>query len=159
MSGISGNNDFQDPLEDYSPPTFDDPIEKKLHEDRAAAIQSAPFTAVPANMLVADVLKQMIGEDIACVLVEEDGKLVGVFSDRDVLNKVALDFESASTRPVRDLMTPEPVFVRDTDPAAAMLTVVAVSGHRHVPILDGNDKILGIASPRRIADYLTACFG
>lgn len=157
MGNTSDDNDFQDPLEDYSPPEFDDPIEEKLHDDPVSEIQSEPFTTVASDSPVSDVLMHMVGEDIACVLVEENGKLVGVFSDRDVLDKIALDYENLMAVPVREVMTREPVFVRESDSAAAALTVVAVSGYRHVPVLDAEDQIVGIASPRRIAEYLAAC--
>lgn len=157
--GTTPEEEFQDPLEDYSEPHFDDPLEQKLHNDTVSQIQSAPFTAVPSDQSVAEVMAKMTGDDIACVLVEENGKLVGLFSDRDVLDKVALDFENMKSRPVRDVMTREPVYVQESDSAAATLTVVAVSGYRHIPVLNADEQIVGIISPRRIAEYLTASFG
>ena len=69
-----------------------------------------------------------------------------------------LDYENVKTRPVSEVMTKEPVYVQESDSAAATLTVVAVSGYRHVPVVDAEEKIVGIVSPRRIAEYLTDCF-
>ena len=68
-----------------------------------------------------------------CLLVEEEGRLVGVFSDRDVLKKVALEYDQMKDTPVSELMTKEPVFVYESSRSAAALSVMAVSGFRHVP--------------------------
>ena len=57
-------------------------------------------------------------------------------------------------RPVSDVMTTRPVYVYGTDPAAAVLSVMAVSGHRYVPILNLDDQLVGIASPQRVTTFL-----
>ena len=87
-------------------------------------------------------------------MVEENGKLVGVFSDRDVLDKVALEFDAVKDRPVRELMTTNPVYVCETDTPAAALAVMAVSGFRHVPLVKLDETILGIISPQRVIKFL-----
>ena len=51
-------------------------------------------------------------------------------------------------------MTTNPVYVYESDPSAAALSVMAVSGYRHVPILDLHDRIAGIASPQRVTAFL-----
>lgn len=159
MSQPTDTEDFQDPIEDYESPTFDDPIEQALHDEPVAAIQSQPHTSINADTTVRDTLKHMVGDHIACVMVEENGKLVGVFSDRDVLDKVALEYASVIDKPIRNVMTKDPVYVEQTDPAAAALAVVAVSGYRHVPIVDAERNIVGIVSPQRITKFLEERFG
>ncbi len=156
-SSNAKDGEFQDPLENYDPPKFDDPIERALHEETVLAIQSQPCTRVSADSTVAEVLKTLVGEGIACVLVEAGGKLVGVVSDRDILDKVALEYEAVQDKPVRDIMTPDPVYVDENQSAASALAVMAVSGYRHVPVVDVDENIVGIISPQRVTKFLRNC--
>lgn len=150
--------DFQDPLENFDPPTYSGGLEEALAEESATSIQSTPFTSVSADTPVHEAVKLLAGLHIACVLVEEDGKLVGLFTDRDVLDKVSLEMEEVKDLPLRDVMTTNPIFVYDTDTAGAVLNVMAVSGYRHVPVLKSDGSIVGIVSPQRITKFLRRHF-
>ena len=78
------NNDaeeFSDPLENYDPPEFEDPLEQALHDESVASLQTKPHTCVSVTTSVRETMKLMVGRQITCVLVEEDGLLVGVFSE------------------------------------------------------------------------------
>lgn len=148
-------DEFLDPLENYDPPVYEDPLEQALAEESVMTIQATPYASVNENTPVGEALKKLVGDEIACLLVEDDeGRLVGVFTDRDVLNNVALEYEDVKDKPVRDVMTTKPVYVYQTDSAAAALCVMAVSGYRHVPVVDLNEKILGIISPKRVTQFL-----
>jgi len=145
---------FQDPLENYDPKQYDDPLERALAEENVTAIQSQPFAGVGPATPIAEALGKLVGEQIACLLVVDDGRLVGVFSDRDVLEKVALEYDQLKDRPVREVMSPDPVHVYETDSAATALTVMAVSGYRHVPVVDVQGNAIGIVSPQRVTAFL-----
>lgn len=148
------SGDFQDPLENYDPPTYNDELEKVIYESPSSEIQHEPFTTISPNETVAVALKKLADDHIACLLVEDEGQLVGLFTNREVLNKVALESDILD-QPVSEVMTTEPVFVRDDDPVAATLCVMAVHGYRHVPILTSDSKIYGIVSPQRVTNFLT----
>ncbi len=148
------DDEFQDPLEDYDPPKYKDPLEEALAEKSVTEIQASPHTVIPADMSVQDAMRKLAGQDIACVMVEEDGRLAGVFSDRDVLDRVALEFDSVKHQPISSVMTTEPVCVYETDSAAAALSVMAVTGYRHVPVVSLDENILGIISPQRLTKFL-----
>ena len=149
-------NAFEDPLENFESKTYDDPMEAALAELTVAEIQHTPFVVISDQTTVADAIRELERRQVSCVLVEENDALVGVFGERDVLDKVALEYDQVCDRPVRDVMTPNPVFVYKADSAAAALTVMAVSGYRHVPILNYDDKIVGIVSPQRVTAFLMA---
>ena len=151
---MSNASDFQDPLENYDPKTYDDPLEKAICESAASDIQHEPYTTISPDDTVAAALNKLAADHIACLLVKEKGKLVGLFTNREVLNKVAAE-KDILDQPVREVMTVDPVYVRDDDPVAAVLCVMAVHGYRHVPILTSDDEIFGIVSPQRIANFLT----
>ena len=154
---MSGNEPFVDPLENYDPKKYSDPLEKAIAEETVSQIQHRPHASVAPDASVAEAVKKLATEHVACLLVEEHGKLVGLFTDREVLNKVALE-ESSMDTPVRDVMTTDPVYVYEDDPAAAALCVMAVSGYRHVPVVDNQERVVGIISPKRVTEFLSKHF-
>lgn len=146
---------YQDPLENYEPHEYDDPIEQALAEQAVTSIQHHPFAIIPPTTSIRDAVAKLAEFHISCLLISDDeDRLVGVFSDRDVLDKVALEYERIKDEPVSSVMTPDPVFVYESDPAAAALAVTAISGFRHVPVLNMNDKVVGIVSPQRMTNFL-----
>ena len=153
-SPADSEKDYTDPMEDYDVPEFDDPIEEALHSELVSDLQTQPLMCVSADTTVRETMKLMVGHQIAAVLVEEDGCLTGVFGDRDVLDKVALEYDDVIEGPVRDVMSTDPVSVREGDSAAKVLSIMAVSGYRHVPVVEADGKAVGIVSPQRMAHFL-----
>lgn len=148
------NDEFQDPLENYEPPRYADGLEEALGEQPVTAMQAQPFECVPPEMTVEDAVRRMSEIGHACLLVAEGDSLVGLLTDRDVLDRVALEYDEVRNRPVRDVMRTNPVFVHDTDSAGAALCVMAVSGFRHVPVVSLDGKLMGIVSPQRVTEFL-----
>ncbi len=146
--------EFQDPLENYDPEIYTDPLERALAEQQVSAIQHQPYASVSPETTVAEAVARLSEMQVACLLVEEEGKLVGVFSDRDALDKVSLEFNDIKDHPVRDAMTSDPIYVYEHDSAAAALSVMAVSGYRHVPVVDIDLNLVGIVSPQRVTAFL-----
>ena len=150
--------EYQDPDLNFEPRVYADDLERSLAEDTVMVMKTAPFKAVAGDMAVEDMMREMVKHDIACVAVIEDEKLLGVISERDILTRVAFQYEKVRRRPVREIMTKDPVFVHDTDSPALALNLMAVGGFRHIPIVDVDGKVVGIIGPRRILNYLERYF-
>jgi CBS domain-containing protein len=88
-----------------------------------------------------------------CVLVVEAGRLVGIFTDRDAVLKVA--GRPASARPIADYMTRDPVVLRHDDTVAVAINKMAVGGFRHIPILE-NGRPTGVVTARDVFRHLAA---
>lgn len=146
--------EFQDPLEDYSGPQFDDPVEAAIHNTSVAEIHTQPHLCVTADTSVREAMKLMVGRHIACVLVEDDGVLAGVFGDRDVLDKVALEYDDVIDGPVSAVMSRSPVSVAESDSVAKVMSIMAISGYRHVPVVAADGSTVGIVSPHRLGGFL-----
>lgn len=147
--------EFRDPLKNYEPPEYADELERSLTEDTVEAVmQTRPFRTIDPQTPIEQAMRLMVDLDVACLLVTEHDRLVGIFSERDVLAKVADDFETMRSRPVGEVMTPKPVAVYQTDSPAKALNVMVTGGFRHVPILDVDDKLVGILGPRRVTAYV-----
>lgn len=145
--------EFQDPLSNYDPKVFDDDLERSLCEDPVTVMTTTPFLAVPPEATVEAVMKRMVELNVACVMVVEDSRLLGVFSERDVL-QVAVDYKAIRRARITQVMTPNPLVIHDTDPAGMAINQMAVGGFRHIPVVDVDHKVVGIVGPRRVIDYL-----
>ena len=97
---------------------------------------------------------------VACLsmLVVDEGRVVGILTERDVLEKVAEQYPRLANRPVSEVMTVDPAVVYESDPAAAAVASIAVAGHRHVPVLGMDKQIIGVIGPRRVFDFVEKHF-
>lgn len=71
----------------------------------------------------------------SCVLVSDEGQLVGILTERDILLEATGDNTDLNALAVRALMTPAPVTLRDDDTLAVALHRMSVGGFRHIPII------------------------
>jgi CBS domain-containing protein len=100
---------------------------------------------------------RLMGEAEAdCVLVTHDGRLVGIFTDRDAVVKAA--GRRLSTFHVGDFMTPDPVVLRHDDPIAVAIHKMAVGGFRHIPIVE-DGRPTGVVTARDVFHHLAETLG
>jgi CBS domain-containing protein len=150
--------EFQDPLENYEPKEYADRLEEALAEETVAAIRSKPYAEISPDKSVFGALQALAGLKVASLLVVENDSLVGVFTERDALERVASRYSEVKHLPVRDVMTSNPVVVYETDPAGSALSAIAVAGYRHVPVLDIDARVVGVISPHRVFEFILERF-
>jgi CBS domain-containing protein len=110
----------------------------------------APLTVDPDTSLDV-VIRRMQDTGTDCVLVTVDGRLVGIFTDRDAVLKAA--GKQLDAFRVRDLMTADPVVLRSDDPIALAIHKMAVGGFRHIPIID-EGRPTGVVTARDVFHHL-----
>ena len=108
---------------------------------------------IEAGASLEDAISLMRAEGVDCLLVTENGALVGIFTDRDAILKVAGRPSTSTT--IGEVMTHDPVILRSGDPVAVAINKMAVGGFRHVPILDGGQPT-GVVSARDVFRHLVA---
>lgn len=146
--------EFRDPLSDYAPIEYTDALERALVEETIAAIQTRPYVEVSPDHSVHQALQVLSGLRISSLLVVQARRLVGVFTERDTLQRVASRYREIRSMQVADVMTCDPVVVYETDPAATALGAIVAAGYRHVPVLDLQEQVVGVISPRRVLAFL-----
>ena len=84
---------------------------------------------------VGEAIQTMLAHDIGALLVvDSDGKLLGIFSERDLLTKVAGLHDSYAELPVAQFMTANPETVTPDDTLAFALHKMDIGGYRHLPL-------------------------
>jgi CBS domain-containing protein len=104
---------------------------------------------------VFDALKQLADHDVGAMMVMEDGKLVGVFSERDYTRKIALAGRSSKDTLVRDIMTANVLTVSPQARTRECMALMSQKKIRHLPVVDGA-QVLGMISIRDIMDDIIA---
>lgn len=100
-----------------------------------------------AQTPLGDVLRMMQGRKIGSMLVVgADGRLEGIFTRHDVLDRVALA-QSDLARPISEVMTPHPVTLPAEASAYEAALLIADRGIRHIPVCD-DDRLLGVVTER-----------
>ena len=145
---------FEDPLSNYDPPTYSDSLAQALAEHAVNEIRLIPYTEIAPDATVLSSVQTLASLGISSLLVVKDEQLVGIITERDILERTSEQFARVKDRPVSDVMTANPVVIYDDDPAGAALAAIAASGYRHVPVLNRQGKIVGIVSPRRVFRFL-----
>jgi CBS domain-containing protein len=115
-----------------------------------------PVSVSPVTTVREAVAKCVDGK-FGCLLVEQDDELVGVFTERDVLNKLSDDL-TALDRPVSDFMTAAPETLTSDDSIAYALHAMDLGGYRHMPVVNDKRKPTGIISVRDILRFLCVRF-
>ena len=114
-----------------------------------------PSHAVSCDASVLDALKVMAEANIGAVLVKEDERIVGIFTERDYARKGELLGLSAADARLCDVMTSEMLTVKSDLSADACLSIMEKHHIRHLPVVD-DGHMVGIVSLRDLVDTLLA---
>jgi CBS domain-containing protein len=113
-----------------------------------------PATVEPGTP-VAQAIRRMHAEGHDYLLVCDEGRLIGIFTDRDAVVKAA--GRRLASFDVRDFMTPDPVVLRHDETLAVAIHKMAVGGFRHIPIVEG-DRPIGVVAAADVFRHLSASF-
>ncbi len=100
---------------------------------------------VEATSTVYDALVKMAEKNVGALVVLEDGKLAGIFSERDYARKVILKGRSSLNTPVKDIMTSEVYCVRPDQTLEECMVLMTDKRIRHLPVLE-NGQLVGLVS-------------
>jgi len=106
---------------------------------------STNLLTVTAATAVGAAAKEMDERGVGAVLVLANGRLEGVFTERDVLRSVARGQVEGAT--VGDFMTPHPETIEPDDTTEHAAVLMIHGGFRHLPVVDGG-SVVGILSIR-----------
>jgi CBS domain-containing protein len=132
-------------------------LSRNLKIDSVARLQLLPPREVDAAVPIAEAIEAMRQHRVGCLLVTHRGKLVGIFTERDLLTRVLAQTLPLSM-PLRECMTADPVTVGLKDPIRGAIQKMQEGGYRHLPVVDAENRPVGILSAKRIVRYLAEHF-
>jgi len=151
-------------LSEFDEAYEDDPSARERAEQRLgeaildapiSALEPRPAVSIPESTSVRDAVRLMLDRQIGAVLVVRDGRAVGIFTERDVLKRVALSGIDQG-RPVGELMTPDPETLGPDDGIAFALNRMILGGYRHIPIVDDAGAPLAVLSLREVVAFIVS---
>jgi CBS domain-containing protein len=111
---------------------------------------------------VTDAVRQMQGEHRGCVVITEDGsnasRVLGIFTERDVLLRIVDRGKNPATLPLAAVMTSDPEVLLVGGKIAHALNKMSVGGFRHVPVVDEHHHPVFVVSVRDIVEFLVEAF-
>jgi CBS domain-containing protein len=111
------------------------------------------LSTVPILANVVEAVQLMIDNEVGAVaVVDDEGIVAGMFTERDVLEKFALSGRDPRETSVRELMSPMVEMATEETTPAEALKVMLERHYRHMPIVDEQGKVLGILSLRHILE-------
>jgi CBS domain-containing protein len=110
-----------------------------------------PLWSLSPTDSVFDALQTLSDHDVGALVVLEQGKLVGILSERDYTRKIALVGKASKETLVSDIMTAKVLTVDANTRAEDCMALMSQKKIRHLPVVDG-DKVLGMISIRDLLD-------
>ncbi|HXV43660.1 MAG TPA: CBS domain-containing protein [Anaerolineae bacterium] len=132
-------------------------LEYDLRQEQVIHLNLTEFTQVESGASVRATIEKMRQENHNCAFVTNQGRLVGIFTDRDILRKVVAAPESWD-RPIETVMTAQPLTVNTSDPADTALNLMNERHFRNVPVLDNKGSVVGNLTHYAIVKYLADRF-
>jgi CBS domain-containing protein len=120
-------------------------LARSVMEDNLNQIEQE-FLGVAPETPALEVIRKMKAAGLGCALVLNDGKLVGIFTERDVLNKLTGKDAADERTEVKHLMSADPETLHETDSVATALNKMSMGRYRHIPVerVDGSYSVTSI---------------
>jgi CBS domain-containing protein len=130
-------------------------VERSLMQEHIGSLRPVEPLTVDRGTTLKQAIQIMRRKKIGCVVVTGDtGKLAGIFTERDLLQKVAGQNLDHSQCKVEDFMSPAPESSKSEHPLAYALHRMIISDIRYLPIVDANDRPEGVISSRDVIAYI-----
>ena len=134
-------------------------VERSLMEEQIKCLQPVEPLTIDLKTTLKRAIQIMRNKNIGCVVVTDDaGKLAGILTERDLLQKVAGQNLDHSQCIVDDFMSPAPESSKSEHPLAYALHRMIISDIRYLPLVDENDRPEGIISSRDVIAYMKKRF-
>lgn len=133
-----------------------DRVQSDLMQRAVRDLKPRPPVTLPSTATLRQAVDLMLAESVGSVLiVNECAELIGIFSERDLWQRVPDESTLHNGKSLRDFMTRDPETVHPDDTLALALHKMDVGGYRHLPVVEG-ERPVGMISVRDIIRHITS---
>jgi CBS domain-containing protein len=125
---------------------------RSVMEDNLSQLDQE-FLGVSPDATVTEVIDKMKEARVGCALVLDKGKLVGIFTERDLLNKLTGKKASPRDAAVKELMSANPETLQETDSVATAINKMSMGRYRHIPLRKA-DGSYSVTSIKHVLKYI-----
>jgi signal-transduction protein with cAMP-binding, CBS, and nucleotidyltransferase domain len=150
---------LKDELDGYAPESRKPELSVEALRVPLSAIDAGCAKTLHAGALVQEAVQIIEQPGISCVMItDEDDRLVGLITERDLCTRVISKGIDPKTARVEEIMTENPITLRTDQPMTHALAQMDVGGYRHVPLVDRDSRPAGVITARRIINYIAEFF-
>jgi len=136
---------------------------RKLEEALLSETVSLLAPSVPIKLTVEATVEEAIGQMLAnrraaVVIVNEEGRLIGIFTERDVLTRVVGASRDPRTTKLGEVMTPDPEALAPNDRICYAINRMNNAGYRTVPLVDAEHRPIGVVTVKDVVKWLAEIF-
>lgn len=125
---------------------------RNILDDKGATAHS--IFSVDPSTIVYSAIEVMAQKNIGGLLICEDGKLVGIFTERDYARKLILKGKSSKDTTIGELMTKNPFTVTLDSSIEECMQLMSNRRIRHLPVLDASGALVGVISIGDVVRYI-----
>ena len=152
-----GTSEFDEAYEDEPGPheREEESLGQAILEATIRDLKPKPAATLREMGTIRAAVQLMLDRKLGAVLVEREGRVVGIFTERDLMRRVVAA-GIALDRSIEEVMTPDPETLKLDDGVAFALNRMAVGGFRNVPIVDEKGALVAILSQREVVDFIVS---
>jgi CBS domain-containing protein len=109
--------------------------------------------SVPSNVTVYSALELMLEKSIGALLIIDNGKFVGIFTERDYARKLILKGKSSKETLIREVMTEHPITVTCDNSIEECMKIMTDKKIRHLPVME-NNQLVGLISVGDVVKFI-----
>lgn len=119
------------------------------HAAVSSLVRRRDVITAPPDIEIVEAARRMAQADISTLPICEDGRLLGIVTDKDLRRRVlAVSIDTAL--PIREVMTPDPVTVVEDTPVLTALVIMAERHIHHLPVTDASGRLVALISSNDI---------
>ncbi len=132
-------------------------IAAKLSDVQIRHLPLRPPALVERRASIRETVEEIKVRQLGCALICEEGRLVGLFTERDLLNRV-LGESLDDDKPVELVMTVNPAKLRMDDSVIAAMRLMQEGDFRNIPLVDDQELAAGVVTVRDLVNYFAEHF-
>ena len=112
------------------------------------------FIVLNEKVTLREAIDNIQNQHVGCILLESDNKISGIFTERDIVQKITGNCDNLEKEYVKDYMTKRPDVLHQNDAIGFALNKMIDGGYRHIPIIKDSGEPIGVISMQDIINHL-----